>query len=110
MTKLNCKYVPGATAPKAPLLNPAALKPFVYRNLIEADTDIYAIMANTSGLGTYLFVKVTRPGDSERPFRSSSQATTCYHQSNLLLPIHIDFHAFFSCYYKLKMIICLLFF
>jgi len=34
------------------------------------------------GKGTHLFVKVPRPGDSEGPFRSSSQAATCYYQSN----------------------------
>jgi len=36
------------------------------------------------GLGTHLFVKVPRPGDSEvSNFRSSSQAATCcYYQSN----------------------------
>jgi len=41
------------------------------------------------GLGTHLFVKVPRPGDSEGTFsvfesscRSSSQAATCYYQSN----------------------------
>jgi len=36
---------------------------------------------NLLGLGTHLFVKVRRPGDSEA-FRSSSQAATCYYQSN----------------------------
>jgi len=34
------------------------------------------------GLGTHLFVKVPRPGDSEVPFLPSSQAATCYYQSN----------------------------
>jgi len=34
------------------------------------------------GLGTHLFVKVPRPGDSEGLFRSSSQAAICYYQSN----------------------------
>jgi len=29
-----------------------------------------------------LFVKVPRPGDGEVTFRSSSQAATCYYQSN----------------------------
>jgi len=34
-------------------------------------------------LGTYLFFKIPRPGDSERPFRSSSQAAIYnYYQSN----------------------------
>jgi len=33
------------------------------------------------GLGTHLFVKVPRPGDSEVTF-SSSQAATCCYQSN----------------------------
>jgi len=33
-------------------------------------------------LGTYLFVKVPRLGDSEGAFRSSNQAATCYYQSN----------------------------
>jgi len=36
------------------------------------------------GLGTQLFVKVPRPGDSEVIFRSSSQAITCNYQSNHL--------------------------
>jgi len=35
-----------------------------------------------TSLGTNLFVKVPRPGDSEGPFRSSSQAATCYYQFN----------------------------
>jgi len=30
------------------------------------------------GLGTHLFVKVPRPGDSEVTFWPSSQAATCY--------------------------------
>jgi len=34
------------------------------------------------GLGTRLFVKEPRPQDSEGPFRSSSQAATCYYQSS----------------------------
>jgi len=36
------------------------------------------------GLGTHLFVKVPRPGDSEVTFSvfESSQAATCYYQSN----------------------------
>jgi len=34
------------------------------------------------GLGIQLSVKVPRPGEAKRPFRSSSQATTCYNQSN----------------------------
>jgi len=34
------------------------------------------------GLGTHLFVKVLRPGDSEVTFLFSSQAVTCYNQSN----------------------------
>jgi len=33
-------------------------------------------------LGTHLFVKVLRPGDSEVTFWSSSHAATCYYQSN----------------------------
>jgi len=34
------------------------------------------------GLGTHLIVKVPRPGDSEVTFAVSSQADTCYYQSN----------------------------
>jgi len=34
------------------------------------------------GLGTHLFVKVPRPGDSEGTFSVFSQAATCYYQSN----------------------------
>jgi len=33
-------------------------------------------------IATHLFVKVPQPGDSEGPFRFSSQAATCYYQSN----------------------------
>jgi len=40
------------------------------------------ILPMTIGLGTHLFVKVPRPGDSEVPFQSSSQAGTYYYQSN----------------------------
>jgi len=41
------------------------------------------------GLGTHLFVKVPQPRDSEVTFQSSSQATTCYYQSN-----HANIEAF----------------
>jgi len=34
------------------------------------------------GLGAHLFVKVSQLGDGEGTFRSSSQDTTCYYQSN----------------------------
>jgi len=33
------------------------------------------------GLGTHLFFKVPRPGNSKGTFWSSSQAATCYYQS-----------------------------
>jgi len=35
-----------------------------------------------TGLGTHLFVKEPRPGDSEVTFSVLSQAATCYYQSN----------------------------
>jgi len=34
------------------------------------------------GLDTHLFVKLPRPGDSEGTFAVSSEAATCYYQSN----------------------------
>jgi len=40
------------------------------------------VLAQVLSLGAHLFVKVPRPGDNEVAFRSSSQAATCYYQSN----------------------------
>jgi len=49
-------------------------------------TDYEVVVLTTrpraGGLGIRLFVKVPRSGDSEVTFRSSSQAATCYYQSN----------------------------
>jgi len=52
-----------------------------------------------TGLGNHLFVKLLRPENSERkdsegPFRSSSQADTCYYQSNHLKVEAIPLSAF----------------
>jgi len=40
------------------------------------------ICVRFTGLGSHLFVKIPRQGDSEVIFRSSSQTVTCYYQSN----------------------------
>jgi len=46
------------------------------------------------GPGTQLFVKVPWPEDSEWPFQSSSQAASCYYQSNHLKVEAIPLSAF----------------
>jgi len=55
-------------------------------NHLKARIPLSALSKNTtSEFRTHLFVKVSRPGDSEgNYFWSSSQAATCYYQSNHL--------------------------
>jgi len=44
--------------------------------------DPVRIALGTLGLGTHLFIKIPRPGDSGRPLRSSSQVAICSYQSD----------------------------
>jgi len=40
------------------------------------------VLTSNLDLATHLLIKVSRPRDSEGPLPSSSQAATCYFQSN----------------------------
>jgi len=60
-------------------------KDILFRNRLQCLSFLVSIRLGLC-LGTlmsgHLFVKVLQPGDGEGPFRSSSQAATCYYQSN----------------------------